>query len=93
VKDEGKSIVSELRTALSLARGESAIWLLPTRALVRQFRAQLSGAFETLGVDVEELPTTEDFTPLFAEEQQALRVAVTTPERYSALLSARPMTD
>lgn len=85
----GKSIVGELLTALHLAGGGSVVWLLPTRALVRQVKRELSGAFGGLSVEVTELPTTEDVLPLFADEAPApLQVAVTTPERLSALARA-----
>lgn len=87
----GKSIIGELLTALHLAAGAAVVWLLPTRALVRQVKRDLRSAFSKLGVDVEELPTTEDALPLFAEEAPVHRqVAVTTPERLAALARANP---
>jgi len=85
----GKSIVGELLTALHLAAGFAVVWLLPTRALVRQFKREIARAFSALEVDVEELPATEDVLPLFADELPVTRqVAVTTPERLSALVRA-----
>jgi hypothetical protein len=87
----GKSIVGELLTALHLAAGVAVVWLLPTRALVRQFKRDLARAFSTLNVDVEELPTTEDALPLFVDDVPVSRqIAVTTPERLSALVRANP---
>jgi hypothetical protein len=83
----GKTIVGELRSALTLAQGKQVLWMLPTRALVRQTRREFRGAFEPLNVIVEELPTTEDFNPLFADVTTKLRyIAVTTPEKLAALL-------
>ena len=62
--------------------------MLPTRSLVRQTKKELSVAFNTLGVDVEELPSTEDFIPLFANDLSDQRiVAATTPENGSFLRS------
>lgn len=87
----GKSIVGELRSAISLGLREQVLWLVPTRALVRQTKHMLRKAFENTVVAVEELPTTEDFIPLFADQfAGSRRVAVTTPERVEALLRAVP---
>lgn len=88
----GKTIVGELRSALALAKGKQVLWILPTRALVRQTQRELSHAFGGLGVSVEELPVTEDFNPLFVEEDfsQQRYVAATTPEKLLALLRANP---
>lgn len=83
----GKSLVGELRTALALANNQQAMWLLPTRALVRQTKRLLGKAFDPMGVAITELPTTEDVVPLFAEGPgEGLMAAATTPERLSALL-------
>lgn len=87
----GKSLIGEIRTALSLANNEQAIWLLPTRALVRQTKRNLGRAFDPMGVAISELPTTEDVIPLFVEEPGEGKVAAaTTPERLSALIRADP---
>jgi len=87
----GKSIIGELRTALTLAKGKQVVWLLPSRALVRQAHRELTKAFEILNVSVEELPTTEDFEPFFIEDLPAGRyVAATTPEKLAALIRANP---
>ncbi|OQA22514.1 MAG: ski2-like helicase [Chloroflexi bacterium ADurb.Bin360] len=88
----GKTIVGELRSALALAQGRQVLWLLPTRALVRQTQRELFGAFHKQGVVVEELPVTEDFTPLFADDgfSQQRYIAATTPEKLAALLRANP---
>jgi len=87
----GKTLIAELKTALSLAQGQQVIWMLPTRSLVRQTKRELSVAFSTLDVDVEELPSTEDFIPLFANDLPDQRiVAATTPEKIAALLRSNP---
>jgi hypothetical protein len=87
----GKTLIAELKTALSLAQGQQVIWMLPTRSLVRQTKRELSTAFSTLGVDVEELPSTEDFIPLFSDDLPDQRiVAATTPEKIAALVRSNP---
>jgi hypothetical protein len=87
----GKTIVGELRAALTLTALGHAIWIAPTRALVRQIRKELRRAFEPLDVSVEELPTTEDFIPLDIEASRKLRhVAITTPEKLLALIRSNP---
>lgn len=87
----GKSIIGELRSALSLAARQQVLWMLPTRALVRQTKREFRRAFRNMEVEVEELPTTEDFLPLFADPaDEARHVAVTTPEKLAALLRANP---
>jgi hypothetical protein len=87
----GKSIIGELLTALHIAAGKSVVWLLPTRALVRQVKRDLRNAFQGLPVEVEELPSTEDALPLFSEDAVSPRqISVTTPERLSALARSNP---
>jgi hypothetical protein len=87
----GKTIIGELRSALAIAQGKQVLWMLPTRALVRQTRRELRGAFDNLNVTVEELPTTEDFIPLFAENiSQTRHIAATTPEKLASLLRYNP---
>lgn len=87
----GKSIIGELRAGLTLAANKQVIWIMPTRSLVRQARRELSRAFQKLGVTVEELPTTDDFKPLFTELLNQNRlIAVTTPEKLAALIRTNP---
>jgi hypothetical protein len=87
----GKSIIGELRSALELASGHVVIWLLPTKALVRQVRRDLRAAFRGLNVRVEELPVTEDFFALIEDDISTQRyVAVSTPEKLQALLRQQP---
>jgi superfamily II DNA/RNA helicase len=87
----GKTLVGELKTALTLAQGFQTVWMLPTRALVRQAKRELASAFKDLDVEVEELPTTEDFIPQFVDELSDQRlVAATTPEKIAALIRSNP---
>jgi len=87
----GKTIIAELRTALSLAQGKQVIWILPTRPLVRQAKRNLRSAFTGMDVSVEELPVTEDFMPYLFEQDIPKRryIAVTTPERLGSLIRSR----
>jgi superfamily II DNA/RNA helicase len=85
----GKTIIGELKTALILANGKQVVWLLPMRSLVRQTQVEMSKAFNPLGIPVQELPTTEDYIPLFAELNiNEPMVAITTPEKFLALIRA-----
>ncbi|MBL8078941.1 MAG: DEAD/DEAH box helicase [Anaerolineales bacterium] len=87
----GKTMIGELKTALTLAVNKQVVWILPTRSLVRQTRHYLASSFRNLGVTVEELPTTEDFQPLFADQMAGGKyIAVTTPEKLAALIRTRP---
>ncbi|RLC74480.1 MAG: hypothetical protein DRJ03_25425 [Chloroflexi bacterium] len=87
----GKTVIGELRSALALAQGQQVLWMLPTRALVRQVTRELRDALEQLRVTIEELPATEDFMPLFAGDfGQRRHIAVTTPEKLASLLRANP---
>ena len=87
----GKSIIGELRTALSISEGKQVVWLLPSRALVRQAKRELNRAFREMNVNVEELPTTEDFKPVIINNFPSGRyVAATTPEKLAALVRAKP---
>ncbi len=88
----GKTVIGELRSALALAQRQQVVWILPTRALVRQTRRELLSAFDRMNIKVDELPTTEDFIPLFVEEDFLIlrRIAVTTPEKLASLLRFSP---
>jgi hypothetical protein len=87
----GKSIIGELRAALTLTMNKQVIWIMPTRSLVRQAQRELRRAFRPLGVTVEELPTTEDFKPLYTDRLIETRlVAATTPEKLAALIRTNP---
>ncbi len=87
----GKTIIGELLTALALTRGKHVVWLVPLRSLVRQTRWELVNAFSGMGVSVTELPTTEDFIPLFADDALGYRsISVCTPEKMGGLLRSNP---
>lgn len=87
----GKTIIGELKTAITLSMNKQVIWILPTRSLVRQTRRFLASSFRDMEVIVEELPTTEDFLPLFADNLFGGRyIAVTTPEKLAALIRTNP---
>jgi superfamily II DNA/RNA helicase len=83
----GKTIIGELKTALTIANGKQVVWLLPMRSLVRQTQIEMSKAFASLGITVQELPTTDDYIPMFTDvEYTEPMVAITTPEKFLALI-------
>lgn len=83
----GKTIIGELKTALALANGKQVVWLLPMRSLVRQTQTEMNRAFGSLSITVQELPTTDDYIPMFTEVNfTEPMVAITTPERFLALI-------
>ena len=84
----GKTTLSALKVAASLAGGQSVIYLAPTNALVSQVKRDLGKVFP--GVEVRESLILDDF---YAEVDDQLvtgipHVAVMTPERCLSLLSA-----
>lgn len=89
----GKTVIGYVRTALCVSARASALWILPTRALVRQVLRGLRRMFREMDVQVQEVPTTEDPGALFSDAWQLERpiVAATTPERALALLRANPV--
>ncbi|MEK6750692.1 MAG: DEAD/DEAH box helicase [Chloroflexota bacterium] len=83
----GKTIFGELKTALTLANGKQVVWLLPMRSLVRQTQIEMSKAFNSLNITVQELPTTDDYIPWVSEiNYTEPMVAITTPEKFLALI-------
>ena len=83
----GKTILGELKTSLTLASGKQVVWLLPMRSLVRQTQKEMSKAFKSLNITVQELPTTDDYIPMFADVNfSEPMVAITTPEKFLALI-------
>lgn len=88
----GKTVIGYVRTALSVVAGFSALWILPTRALVRQVLRGLRRTFRGMNAQVQEVPTTEDPGALFSDAWDVERpvVAATTPERALALLRSNP---
>jgi superfamily II DNA/RNA helicase len=85
----GKTIIGELKTALMLANNKQVVWLLPMRSLVRQTQSEMSRAFKPLNITVQELPTTDDYIPMFTDINFTEPVvAITTPEKFLALIRA-----
>lgn len=85
----GKTIIGELKTALMLANKKQVVWLLPMRSLVRQTQSEMSRAFKPLNITVQELPTTDDYIPMFTDINFTEPiVAITTPEKFLALIRA-----
>ena len=87
----GKTLIGELKTALTLAQGRQTIWISPMRVLIRQVKKDFRRAFRDTGVSVEELPITEDLISLYTDEfPQTKAASVSTPEKLAALLRNRP---
>jgi DEAD/DEAH box helicase len=83
----GKTTVSGLKIAGTLARGRKVVFLAPTHALVDQLTEDLQEMFprELIGSIV-----SSDFDLLFATGSQLQQIEVMTPERCLALLSFAP---
>ncbi len=82
----GKTTLSELKVAATLARGKKVIFLVPTLALVDQLRDELSDIFpQELGANME-VSADGDLNALVARPELQ-SVEVMTPERCLALLS------
>jgi hypothetical protein len=89
----GKTTLSELKIAATLASGGKVVFLVPTLALVEQLRDDLSESFPTSFADVE-VSVDGDLTGLLAvSELQSIEVM--TPDRCLALMShnASTLTD
>ena len=84
----GKTTLSELKIAATLARGKKVLFLVPTLALVDQLRDDLEEAFpKTLGNL--EVSADGDLTALITGSDLQT-IEVMTPERCLALLSHAP---
>jgi hypothetical protein len=83
----GKTTLSELKVAATLARGKKVLFLVPTLALVDQLREELEETFpKSLGGMRVEVSADGDLTALIVgPELQTIEVM--TPERCLALLS------
>lgn len=83
----GKTTVSVLKIAGTLARGKKVIFLAPTHALVEQLTEDLQAIFpkRQFGLNV-----SNDFDSLLAEGAQLHDIEVMTPERCLAMLSFTP---
>jgi ATP-dependent RNA helicase HelY len=84
----GKTTLSELKVAATLARGSKVLFLVPTLALVDQLRDELEESFPKSLGDLE-ISADGDLTALIiGPEFQTIEVM--TPERCLALLSHAP---
>jgi hypothetical protein len=83
----GKTTVSCLKIASTLAAGQNVVFIAPTHALVEQLTADLQEIFpeELLNSSV-----SNDFDQLFATGAALREIEVMTPERCLALLSYAP---
>lgn len=83
----GKTTVSSLKIAGTLARGKKVVFLAPTHALVEQLTGDLQEIFpqEILGSVV-----SSDFDLLFQVDAQLKAIEVMTPERCLTMLSFAP---
>ncbi len=83
----GKTTVSSLKVAATLARNKKVVFLVPTHALVDQLTEELREIFpsQLLGSVV-----SNDFDLLLQAEVQLSEIEVMTPERCLAMLSFAP---
>ena len=83
----GKTTVSVLKIASTLAIGKKVVFLAPTHALVEQLTDDLQALFpkERFGLNV-----SSDFDSLLLEDVQLEDIEVMTPERCLAMLSFAP---
>lgn len=83
----GKTTISVLKIAATLARNKKVIFLAPTHALVEQLTEDLQNLFpkDKFGSDV-----SSDFDALLLSEAQLQDIEVMTPERCLAMLSYSP---
>lgn len=83
----GKTTISVLKIAATLARKKKVIFLAPTHALVEQLTDDLQKMFPT---DKFGLEVSSDYDSLLLEEAQLQDIEVMTPERCLAMLSYSP---
>jgi len=83
----GKTTISVLKIAATLARGRKVIFLAPTHALVEQLTDDLQKMFpaDKFGLEV-----SSDYDSLLLEDAQLQDIEVMTPERCLAMLSYSP---
>ncbi len=83
----GKTTVSALKIAGTLARGRKVVFLAPTHALVEQLTDDLQNLFprDRFGLGV-----SGDFDSLLLDEAQLEDIEVMTPERCLAMISFAP---
>jgi hypothetical protein len=83
----GKTTISALKIAATLARGQKVVFLAPTHALVEQLTDDLQALFPS---DRFGLAVSGDFDTLLLEDAQLQDIEVMTPERCLAMLSFAP---
>ena len=83
----GKTTVSCLKIAATLASGKSVLFVAPTHALVEQLTTDLQDIFPESILDS---LVSSDFDRLFAAGTTLSKIEVMTPERCLALLSYAP---
>ncbi|WP_020616239.1 DEAD/DEAH box helicase [Paenibacillus daejeonensis] len=83
----GKTTVSVLKIAGTLARGKKVVFLVPTHALVEQLTEDLQTIFPKEEFD---LDVSNDYDSIFVEGNQLQSIEVMTPERCLAMLSYSP---
>ncbi|WP_048938536.1 DEAD/DEAH box helicase [Sphingobium yanoikuyae] len=83
----GKTTVSVLKIAGTLARGKKVVFLAPTHALVDQLTDDLQALFPA---DQFALQVSGDFDSLLLDDAQLKDIEVMTPERCLAMLSFAP---
>ena len=83
----GKTTVSVLKIAGTLARGKKVVFLAPTHALVDQLTDDLQALFPT---DQFALQVSGDFDSLLLDDTQLKDIEVMTPERCLAMVSFSP---
>lgn len=83
----GKTTVSVLKIASTLARGKKVVFLAPTHALVDQLTDDLQALFPA---DQFALQVSGDFDSLLLDDAQLKDIEVMTPERCLAMLSFAP---
>lgn len=83
----GKTTVSVLKIAGTLARGKKVVFLVPTHALVDQLTEDLQSIFPS---DKFGMVVSSDFDSLLMEGAQLKPIEVMTPERCLAMLSFTP---
>lgn len=83
----GKTTVSTLKIAATLAKNKKVIFLVPTHALVEQVTEDLQEIFPKHEFV---LNISDDYDSLFVEESYFKDIEVMTPERCLAMLSFNP---
>ena len=83
----GKTTVSCLKIAATLALGKNVVFVAPTHALVEQLTTDLQEVFPE---SILESVVSSDFDRLFATGTNLNKIEIMTPERCLALLSYAP---